>query len=273
MRSMAGKAINSLRGICVLVTRPAHQAQALCNDIESLGGRVLLLPVIEIGEPSDIAPALEIIERLDSFDIAIFVSSNAVEKAHALIVSHGGWPEHLEIAAVGKHTAETLRRIGRHVDILPQYQFNSEALLALEEMQNVRDKHIVIFRGEGGRELLAQTLVQRGAQVEYAEVYRRIKPAGEIGEAQKAGQAGKIHIITVTSNEGLQNLYEMIGKDGRHWLLNTPVVVIGQRGAELAQELGFKTSVTAAQAGDQGLVDAIKEWYAIHCSTIDTNRD
>lgn len=270
---MAGKAANPLSGICVLVTRPAHQGQTLCNDIETLGGRVLRLPVIEIDEPSDITPALNIIRRLDRFDIAVFISSNAVEKAHALITSHGGWPENLKIAAVGKHTAKTLRQLGKHVDILPQHQFNSEALLALEAMKNVRNKYIVIFRGEGGRELLAQTLTQRGAQVEYAQVYRRIRPAGDISDVQQAGQAGKIHIITITSNEGLQNLYEMVGKDGRHWLLDTPVVVISRRSAEFAQELGFQSVVTAGQAGDQGLVEAIKEWYAIHCSTIDTNRD
>jgi len=269
MRSMADNAANALGGINVLVTRPEHQAQSLCNKIEALGGNVLRLPVIEISEPSDIAAALKLIKKLDNFDIAIFISSNAVEKAHTLISSHGSWPKNIKIAAIGKHTAETLQLAGKHVDILPQHQFNSEALLALDEMRHVRNKHIIIFRGEGGRELLAQSLRQRGAQVEYAQVYRRIKPASDIGEVQKAGMAGKIHIISVTSNEGLQNLYEMVGEGGHQWLLDTPVVVISQRTAELAQQLGFKESVIAKQPSDQGLVDTIKEWYAIRRLAID----
>jgi len=266
---MADNAANALRGINVLVTRPEHQAQPLCNKIEALGGRVLRLPVIEIGEPADITAALNIINKLDSFDIAIFISSNAVIKAHALINARGSWPENIKIAAVGKHTAETLQQIGIHVDILPQHQFNSEALLALEEMRDVSNKHIIIFRGEGGRELLAQSLRQRGAKVEYAQVYRRIIPDTDISEVQQAGNTGKIDIISVTSNEGLQNLYEMVGTEGHEWLLNIPVVVISQRTAELAQQLGYKKPLIAKQASDQGLVDTIKEWYAIRHLTID----
>lgn len=269
MRSMADSSSNMLGGINVLVTRPAFQAQSLCNKIEALGGRALRLPVIEIGEPDDITPALKIINHLHSVDIAIFISSNAVEKAHALICAHGNWPENIKIAAVGKHTAETLRHIGKRVDILPQHQFNSEAVLALKEMQEVKGKHIVVFRGEGGRELLAESLRQRGAHVEYAEVYRRIKPHTDIRAVQKAGKAGEIHIITVTSTEGLDNLYDMIGTDGHAWLLNTPVIVLSQRTADRAQELGFKTSIIASQASDEGLVASIKEWYAIHSATIE----
>jgi uroporphyrinogen-III synthase len=261
---MGGNEATALGGLRILVTRPAHQAQALCNKIEALGGRVLRLPVLAIVDPADITPAVNIINQLDCVDIAIFISSNAVEKAHALITSRGAWPAHLKIAAVGKHTAETLQQLGIHVDLLPQHQFNSEALLALDELQHVAGKHIVIFRGTGGRELLAQNLRQRGAHVQYAEVYRRIKPDTGVSELQQAGAAGKIHIITVTSNDSLQNLYDMAGNEGRGWLLNTPLAVISRRTADLAQQLGFKVTLIAKQASDQGLVDTIKEWYAIN---------
>jgi len=263
MRSMTADDLKALQNILVLVTRPAHQAQALCDKITALSGSILRLPVIEIADPHNIAPALELIERLDTFDIAVFISANAVERTHALITAHGIWPQNVKIAAVGKHTAATLQHLGMPVDIRPHQQFNSEALLAVNEMQHIKNKHIIIFRGEGGRELLAQTLAQRGAHVVYAEVYRRVKPAIEINTVQQAGMAGKIHIITVTSNESLQNLYDMLGEQNRRWLLDTPLLVIAQRTAELAQKLGFKTTITAKQASDQGLVDALKEWYAI----------
>ena len=261
---MNADAPNAIDGINVLVTRPAHQSQALCDKITGLGGMVQHLPVIEIADPHDITPALELIKRLTTFDIAIFISSNAAERANVLVTAHGGWPQHIKTAAVGKRTAATLQHIGLRVDILPQHQFDSEGLLALQEMQGVNNKHIVIFRGEGGRELLAQTLTQRGAHVEYAEVYRRKKPEIDTEEVQLAGKTGKINIITVTSNEGLQNLYDMLGNEGQHWLLDIPLIVIGQRTAELAHKLGFKTAIRAKQASDEGLVDALKEWYAIH---------
>lgn len=266
MRSMVEDAANALIGICVLVTRPAHQAQSLCNRIKALGGRVMRLPVIEIDDPVEVTPAIDIIRRLDNFDIAVFISGNAVEKGLALVNTYGHWPEHLKIAAVGKHTAEILQQHDIHIDIMPQQQFNSEGLLAVEDLQQLDNKQIVIFRGQGGRELLAQSLRQRGAQVEYAEVYRRIKPECDTSKVQQAGLSGAVDIAIVTSNEGLQNLYDMIGEPGRRWLLHTPLVVISQRTAELAQKLGFKSSVIAKQASDKGLADAVKEWYAIHSS-------
>jgi uroporphyrinogen-III synthase len=149
---------------------------------------------------------------------------------------------------------------------MPQQQFNSEGLLEVEDLQQLNNKQIVIFRGEVGRELLAQSLRQRGAQVEYAEVYRRIRPECDTSEVQQAGLNGVINIAIVTSNEGLQNLYDMVGESGRRWLLHTPLAVVSQRNVELAQKLGFKSSVIAKQASDEGLVDAVKEWYAIHTS-------
>ena len=265
---MPSNTATGLSGVRVLVTRPARQAQALCNAIAARGGEILRLPVIEIGDPSDIRPALKIIDKLDSFAIAIFISANAVEMAQALITAHGAWPATLKIAAVGKRTAAALQHLGKHVDLMPQHGSDSEALLSLAGLQDVAGKNIVIFRGEGGRELLADTLTQRGAHVEYAEVYRRMKPDVDVSAIQQAGEAGEIHIITVTSNESLHNLCAMTGDRGRHWLYKTPLVVISQRSAELARETGFKIVIIAKHASDEGLVDAIKEWYAIHHTTI-----
>ncbi len=246
-----------MEGITVLVTRPAHQSQRLCELIETEGGRAVLLPAIEILDPQDINAARHLLDRLDEFDIAIFISANAVSKTMELLSPCHDWPPRLKVAAVGARTAEELERCGRPVDIRPHQQFNSEALLALDAMRDVASKRIVIFRGEGGRELLGDTLRERGAQVEYAEVYRRGKPAGDFSSVMDAG----IDAIVVTSNESLRNLWEMAGETGREWLLYIPLVVISQRTADLAGELGFVCPpLIASEASDAGLVAAIKDW-------------
>lgn len=246
-----------MEGKTVLVTRPAHQSQRLCELIEAEGGRAVLLPAIEILDPQDINAARELLDRLDEFDIAIFISANAVSKTMGMLSPCHDWPPHLKVAAVGARTAEELERRGRPVDIRPHQQFNSEALLALNMMRDVTSKRIVIFRGEGGRELLGDTLRERGAQVEYAEVYRRGKPAGDFSSVMDAG----IDAIVVTSNESLRNLWEMAGETGREWLLYIPLVVISQRTADLANELGFVCPpLIASEASDAGLVAAIKDW-------------
>ena len=254
-----------LANTVVLVTRPAHQAKYLCALIEAEGGQAIAFPVLEIQDLQDNSAVTRLIERLDEFDIAIFISANAVIKAMDLILPQRDWPSHLQIAVVGARTAAALQEYGVTVDICPEEKFNSEALLGLPEMQDMAHKKIVIFRGEGGRELLADTLCQRGATIEYAEVYRRSKPADTPGHVTpnlaELLRTGKINIIVVTSNEGLRNLWELAGTGGQEVLAHMPLAVISARIAAAAQELGVKHPVSIApEANDEGLLAAIKAW-------------
>ena len=250
-----------LAGVHVLVTRPAQQADALCGLIEAAGGRALRFPVLEILDPLDSGPLLRVIERLDEFDVAVFISPNAVNKAMNLITARRALPAHLKLAAIGARSARELERYGRPADIYPKHRFDSEALLDMEAMQEVAGKRIVIFRGDGGRELLGDTLRARGARVEYAEAYRRGAPAADVGALLRHWARGEVDVITVTSNEGLRNLFDMVGKLGQQWLRKTPLVVVSERMVQLAGELGFKhPPVVTEQAGDEALLEALKAW-------------
>ncbi|HHH35944.1 MAG TPA: uroporphyrinogen-III synthase [Gammaproteobacteria bacterium] len=264
MAAEGDREADGLRGIRVLVTRPADQAQSLCELIAARGGHPLHIPALEIQPPRDPAPAREVVARLAQFDMAIFVSRNAIRCAHQLVGEAGGWPAGLRLAVVGRGSADALAACGLEAHIRPAEAFNSEALLALEEMWDVAGKRIVIFRGEGGRELLAKTLRERGATVEYAEVYRRAMPEAAAEQLQHALSKNCIDIVTVTSNEGLQNLLRMAGPRERR-LLRLPLVVISQRTALLAARLGFSQGpVIAHESSDQGLVAAMEAWYAVN---------
>jgi uroporphyrinogen-III synthase len=258
------KNATGLQGLYIVVTRPAHQAQGLCSLIEAAGGHVLRLPLLEIDRPRDLTPALRLLARLSQFDIAIFISANAVEKTLELLDAAHTLPATLKIAAVGASTARALEQHGRTVDIAPQAPYNSESLLSAEALHHVLGKRIVIFRGEGGRETLAQTLRQRGAEVEYAEVYRRRMPDKSLDQMLPAPIREKIDIIVVSSNEGLRNLVDVATNAGqRDWLLHKPLVVISERTAAAARELGFRhTPIVAREATDPALVEAIKIWRA-----------
>jgi uroporphyrinogen-III synthase len=253
-------ASSNLQKVSVLVTRPEHQADALCELIEADGGKAIRFPVLEIVEPESLSTVQQQIDRLHEFDIVIFISPNAVQRAVNLVRSQRQFPESLQLAAVGRASAKALKKMGLEADIFPTTRFNSEALLEMPQLQAMAGKRILIFRGEGGREVLAETLKQRGAEVEYAEVYRRIKPSGDVSLLMRAWARGDIDIVTVTSNEGLSNLYDMLGQLGRRWLLATPLVVISERGRELAEQLGFKQLLMAERASDQAILSAIKQW-------------
>ena len=145
----------ALTGINILVTRPSNQASDLAEKVRLAGGNPVLFPVLEIRDTNYPRPLLDAIARLDEFDLAIFISPNAVEKAMARINATRKFPPSLTVVAVGQGTRNALRRFGVHDVTMPSGRFDSEALLELPELSEVTGKHILIFRGDGGRELLA----------------------------------------------------------------------------------------------------------------------
>jgi len=252
----------TLDGLHVVVTRPAHQAEALCDLIEQQGGHAIRFPVLEIVEPRDHDALYAVIDRLPDYDLAIFISPNAVHRAMNLISARAGLPPSLAIAAVGRASAKALNQHGCSEVISPQQKFDSEALLAMAELQQVAGKRIVIFRGEGGRELLADTLRERGAHVDYAECYRRAKPDTDVNPLLQHWVRNEVDIIIVTSDEGLHNLYELVGELGRQWLMKTPLVVVSERTRVLAQQMGFtQTPILATKASDETLFQAVMDWH------------
>ena len=250
-----------LAGKSIVVTRPAHQSGELAALIRAAGGVALLFPVLEISDVEDLKPLLAIVARLDEFDLAVFISPNAVNKAMNLITAHRALPPTLRCAAVGRGSVKELARFGVSHVIAPSRRFDSEGLLELPELQEVRDRRVVIFRGDGGRELLGDTLKARGAHVEYAECYRRAMPNLDAAPLLKAWARNELDAVTVTSSEGLRNLYEMIGTLGRQWLRKTAVFVPHSRIAGVARELGL-THVTVTEAGDEGLMRALIAHFA-----------
>lgn len=261
---MTGNKDKSLAGVRVLVTRPAEQAHNLVQLIEAAGGIAIRFPTIKIEGPSNRSALIKQINELGRADIAIFVSANAVNKAMPLIAgTQSPFPQQLQIACVGQGTAGALERFGVRASLVPHGRFDSEALLDLPALQDVRNKRIIIFRGEGGRELLAQKLRSRGADVQYAECYRRALPSDDVEPLLQRWAHGEIKVVTVTSVETLQNLFAIVGKAGRTLLLQTPIVVISQRVAATCRELGFMHGPYVARtASDEGMVDAIKAWRA-----------
>ena len=121
----------ALSGRRIVVTRPAGQAESLADLIRAEGGTPIVFPVIEIRDVADVKPLTELIDRLDDFDIAVFISANAVAKAMNLVQSHRAWPERVRVATIGKGSEKALKRFGFTDIVAPTGRFDSEALLAL----------------------------------------------------------------------------------------------------------------------------------------------
>lgn len=253
-----------LQGLRVLVTRPQHQSGPLAALIESHGGTAIRFPVIEILPAHDQHTARALMAGLDDFSLVIFISANAVREGLALAKS---LPQRARVAAVGEASAAALEGAGVERVLRPADGASSEALLALPELgaDAIAGSRVLIVRGEGGRELLGCTLSERGARVTHAEVYRRARPRVDAGEVAAQGRAGGIDAVVVTSVQGLENLFEMLGQRDAEWLARAGFVVISERLARRARALGVSEApVVAARADDEALVDALIRWRAAH---------
>jgi uroporphyrinogen-III synthase len=239
--------ITPLKDLHVWIARPLHQAKTLSESIQMLGGKTVLLPTITIADMEDQQLIEQVVYELSKFDIAIFVSPNAVEKTVPFIQEV--WPETTQLVAVGSGTANALQKFDLPISIYPQKNFNSEGLLALPVFQSVLQKQIIVFKGEGGRELLANTLRERGAFVTEIPVYRRMMPE------PLQHFPSDVDVIICTSNTGLHNLYQMVQYPDRVLLLSKQLLVVSERIATEALQLGFvKNPWVADNATDAAII-------------------
>ena len=244
-----------LSGRGIVITRPSARASALAERIRAAGGDPVLFPTIEILAPENPGAVADLIARLDEFQLAIFVSRSAAQRGHSMVSASRGWPSGLRVAAVGAGTAQALEERGFHAVIAPAGEADSEALAALPELQDLRGRSVVIFRGQGGREWLRERLEARGVRVEYAECYRRARPDADAGALLARWQRGGIEAALITSAEGLANFFEMLGPTGAGYLRATPVFVPHPRIAAAAEQLGVRKIIDTGPGDDRTVAE------------------
>jgi uroporphyrinogen-III synthase len=243
----------------IVVTRPAQQAGRLAQLIAEAGGRALRYPSIAI-EPLDSAQLDAQIAQLASFDAAIFISRNAAEFGIAKVRAAGAFRSLPLAAALGSGTRTALESEGVRGVIAPEGMADSEALLELPALRNAAGKRILIFRGVGGRELLASALRARGAAVEYAECYRRARPSTDMRPLIAHWSRGEVDAVAISSAEGLLNFASLLGDSATERLRATPVFVPHPRVAEEARGLGIG-EVIEAGAADEDMLRALVAYF------------
>ena len=248
-----------LAGVGVIVTRPARQAAGLARQLTALHATPIVVPAIVILPPANRAPLDRAHASLARYDIAIFVSANAVEYG---VPAPQAWPANLLTLAPGPGTAAALAATGIAEARIPASTFDSEGLLALPELRDLDGKRVVIFRGEGGRGHLGETLRERGAEVTYVECYRRAAPAAGSAGLSEVLRDARAHALTLTSSEGLDNLCALLDASDLRRLQQLPAFVPHPRIAEHARKLGFTPVETGG--ADAGLISGLLEWFASH---------
>lgn len=247
-----------LAGRHIVVTRPEAQAAPLARMIEAAGGVAIRFPLLQIAPVNDPAALFAARDRLDDFSFAVFVSPNAVAYALPILLAGRSWPAHLQALAVGPGTVKALAEAGVHGCLAPVERFDSEGLLALPELaaEYLLGRQVVIFRGDGGRELLADTCRERGAEVVCVTCYQRRGPAQGFLPLIDAWKNGRLDAIVVSSSEGLAYLLEGLDAAGWDYLRQTPLFVPHARIADLARVAGLK-KIELTVGADAGLFEGL----------------
>ena len=250
-----------LAGRTIVVTRPQAQAAPLAEAIAAAGGVPLIFPLLEISPASDPQALVAAVSRLANYRLAIFISPNAVDYALPAILARGPWPAALIPAAVGQGTVKALLAHGVSGCVAPRERFDSETLLTLPELasEKMAGQSVAIFRGDGGRELLADTLRQRGATVDCITCYRRSGPARGAAPLLRAWRAGQLDALTISSSEGLRYLVDLLDAEGRSFLQKTPLFVPHARIAENAQALGL-SKIILTEGADAGILAGLRAY-------------
>ncbi len=255
---------NELTGLQLLVTRPIVQAQQWVPQLTALGIVPTCVPVLEIVPLTD-EESVQTIKNslydLDLYNKVIFVSQNAVQ--HGMDWVDDLWPQYpieQQYYAIGAATAAALIERGVHA-CAGDNAMNSEALLALPELQAVAGQRILIMRGKGGRTTLGDELAARGARVDYLALYERRMPQDTFADLQQwLAKAATPKLISVHSGESLDNLNHMVETAPELApLKNIPVVVPGQRVAEQAKANHWPV-VKAENATHPAMVAAMSNW-------------
>jgi len=244
----------------ILVTRPSPAGEQLVSRLRTLGQVAWSFPLIEFSPGRELSTLADSIYALQEGDLVFALSQHAVEFAHAQLQQENRrWPTAPPYFAIGRTTALALHTVSG-IDVrYPLDREISEVLLQLPELQTVAGKRALILRGNGGRELLGETLTARGAEVTFCECYQRCaKYYDGAEEAMRWHQRG-VDTLVVTSGEMLQQLWSLIPQWYReNWLLRCRLLVVSERLANLARELGWQEIRIADNADNDALLRALQ---------------
>ncbi|PWY54724.1 uroporphyrinogen-III synthase [Legionella qingyii] len=229
---------SSLLGLRILNTRPQEQAQPLSQSIRDAGGVVIELPTLEI-QATD-SNWINLLPDLKKVDQAIFISANAVHYCFTQLNSQNiKWPSSIQVIAIGQGSAAALQKFGIQVNAIPDIP-DSEHLLALKTLQQPAKQNVLLFKGEGGRPLIEEQLIERGANLIILKVYKRVIPKISCNLIESIWRNDLVDIILLTSEQSLHNLFKLFDKEAQEWLRNKKWLMISERLAQVASSMNIK---------------------------------
>jgi uroporphyrinogen III methyltransferase/synthase len=249
-----------LQGRRIAVTRPAAQAEGLLDGLSRLGAQPVHCPTIRISDPGDPEPFRQAVGRLDSYDWVVFTSANGVARFWHELGTRGGaatLPDGMQVAAIGPATAAALERRGVRPEVVPE-EYVAEAVAdALTGQAAIAGRRVLLPRAAGARQVLPERLRAAGAEVDEVIAYESRPDPDGIAALKDGLQRGAFDMITFTAASTVNHFVEVAGADSGE----ARVAVIGPITAAAAQAAGLAVDVIAREYTEEGLLQAIVEYY------------
>ncbi|WP_404415657.1 uroporphyrinogen-III synthase [Marinospirillum sp.] len=239
-------------GLKVLTTRPENLASPLVEPLIQAGAEVENIPLLDI-EPLELPPQQrQALIDLDHYQKVVVISPTAADQLLQRLDDYWPqWPVGVDWFSVGAGTARKLEDQGLSVNY-PARGDKSEDLLQLPELQELSGQKLLLVKGQGGRKLLHDTLVSRGASIQTLELYSRIKP--RLSQKQIQGLKSQAwQVIVISSGEALQQYIEFTDGSNHHLHLLLP----SERLVTQAREAGFAQVINSQGAGPQAVLEAL----------------
>jgi uroporphyrinogen-III synthase len=201
----------------VLVTRPAAQAAAWVRSLAGHGIDAVALPLIDIVPPADLAAVQDAWRSLPGRRLVVFVSPNAAEQFFVHGPQGTAWPPQVQAGSVGPGTTQVLLQLGVPAPCVVEpaadaVQFDSEALWQRLQTQSWQGASVLVVRGDGGRDWLADTLRRQGAQVSFVAAYRRVAARFDDIDLRERLDAAlaqpREHLWFFSSSEAIEHLVQ-----------------------------------------------------------------
>ncbi|HEY6233296.1 MAG TPA: uroporphyrinogen-III synthase [Pyrinomonadaceae bacterium] len=260
----------ALAGRTIVITRAVDQADDFVAELERYGGKVVVCPTIEICPLENYDRLDEAVAHLYGYDWIIFTSVNGVDYFFKRLANANravSELDELKVCAIGEATAERLRELQVHVDVVPE-EFKAEGVFkALERFVGgapaLQNLNVLIPRASVARDYLPKALEAAGARVDVVPAYRTALPA-DIDRGRVAAMlSGSADCIAFTSSSTVKNLGLLFDTHDLSAALSGVVIAcIGDITAATAWEFGLRVDVQPEQFTIPALARAIAEYFS-----------
>ncbi|MBW4038311.1 MAG: uroporphyrinogen-III synthase [Acidobacteria bacterium] len=260
----------------ILITRSPRQASALADAVRALGAEAILVPTIELTEPSTFEALDAALRRLNSFDWLLFTSANAVDAFYRRVArlsdpqvqGRAACDFAGRVAVIGPATARALEVVGSRADLLPEQavaESFAEALLPLALQADGLATRFLLVRAEQARDVLPDRLRAAGADVTIAMAYRTVTPQASLGEIQRLFGEKENYPdgVTFTSSSTATSLLALLGEAGMRLPEEVKRISIGPITSQTLREHGIPAHAEAEEASIGSLAAKIAEVFGL----------